>query len=283
MITALSDTEFQILDALRVYRYLTAEQLLRLKVAAHASYLYRVLRTLIEGRRAWVGRLDHGAMPGVGRIPTAHYLTEAGAKTLAAVIGCETADIPYPRGAVMVRHTYLHRLHTVDCEIAVRTWAADHGHTVDFFHSYFDVTGANRSRVKSPRRALTKIDLAGGTGIIPDAVFQLTDPTGAERLFLLEMYNQHRTRRMGEKLAEYRFAIGEGAINRQFAYPHHPRILAIFEDERALALTAHYLASRPDFGADFVPFFFFQTLPGLLADFRSGWRRIGDARNQVLF
>ena len=30
-VTTLTDTEFRILDALRVYRYLTAEQMLRLK------------------------------------------------------------------------------------------------------------------------------------------------------------------------------------------------------------------------------------------------------------
>lgn len=282
-ITTLTDTEFRILDALRVYRYLTAEQMLRAKVAAAVSHLYKVLREMNGRTRPWVGKIDHGIMPGGGRIPAAHYLTEHGAKVLAGALGVEPAEVSHPKGAVLVRHGFMHRLHTVDCEIAVRLWAAEHGHSVDYFSSYFDVSGANRSKTKARRRALTKIDLADGTGIIPDAVFHLTDAEGNPRLFVLEMYNQWRTKRMADKLAEYRYAIGEQAIERQFEYPHSPRILAVFEDERALELTQRHLSQRADFGAEFFPFFFFQTLPGVMADFRGGWRKIGDTRKTILF
>ncbi|MBC7951967.1 MAG: hypothetical protein H7Z12_09160 [Rhodospirillaceae bacterium] len=104
----------------------------------------------------------------------------------------ELAEVPYPKGVVLVRNGFLHRLHTIDCEIAVRLWAAEHGHAVDYLSSYFDVTGANRSKTQPRRRSLTKIDLADGTGIIPDSVFHLTDPDGMPRLFVLEMYNQWR-------------------------------------------------------------------------------------------
>ena len=109
-VVTLTDTEFKILDALRVYRYLTADQMIRLRVAAHSSHLYPVLRNLAGSKRPWVGRIDHGAMPGVGRIPTAHYLTEAGAKVLAAALGAELAEVPFPKGAVLVRHGFMHRL-----------------------------------------------------------------------------------------------------------------------------------------------------------------------------
>ncbi len=274
-VLTLTDTEFKILEALRLFRYLTAEQLLRLKVTAHASHLYPVLRDMAKGKRPWVGKIDHGAMPGVGRIPTAHYLTEHGAKVIAGALVLDLQEVSYPKGVVLVRHGFMHRLHTIDCEIAVRLWAAQHGHNVDYMASYFDVSGANRSKTKAPRRALTKIDLANGTGIIPDGVFRLSDSNGAPRLFVLEMYNQHRTKRMSDKLAEYRYAIGEQAIERQFDYPHSPRILAVFEDDKALELTVCNLSQRPDFGADFYPFFFFKTLPELMADFREGWRRVG--------
>jgi hypothetical protein len=282
-VTTLTDTEFRILDALRVYRYLTAEQMVRLKVTSNSSHLYPVLRELAAGKRPWVGKIDHGAMPGVGRIPTASYLTEHGARVLAGALAVEPAEVPYPRGVVLVRHGFLHRLHTIDCEIAVRTWAAENGHSVDYLASYFEVSGANRSKTKARRRSLTKIDLADGTGIIPDCVFHLTDPEGNPRLFVLEMYNQWRTKRMADKLAEYRYAIGERAIERQFDYPHSPRILSVFEDEKALALTQRHLSQRADFGAAFFPFFFFQTLPDFMKDFRSGWRKIGDTRHAALF
>jgi hypothetical protein len=67
---------------------------------------------------------------------------------------------------------------------------------------------------------------------------------------------------------EYRYAIGEGAIEKQFEYPHSPRILSVFEDDKALELTQRHLSQRADFGADFAPFFFFNTLAGVMADWR---------------
>ena len=102
-------------------------------------------------------------------------------------------------------------------------------------------------------------------------------------MFVLEMYNQYRTKRMADKLAEYRYAIGERAIEKQFEYPHSPRILAVFEDDKALELTQRHLAQRADFGAAFFPFFFFQTLPGVMESFREGWRKIGDGGRVGLF
>jgi len=105
-------------------------------------------------------------------------------------------------------------------------------------------------------------------------VFHLTGPDGTPRLFVLEMYNQHRTKRMADKLAGYRYAIGEQVIERQFEYPHSPRILAVFEDEKALELTQRHLSQRADFGVEFYPFFFFRTLPEFMVDFCNGWRKM---------
>ncbi|HYG89827.1 MAG TPA: hypothetical protein VD978_26645 [Azospirillum sp.] len=48
-------------------------------------------------------------------------------------------------------------------------------------------------------------------------------------------------------------------------------------------LTQQHLSQRSDFGAEFCLFFFFQTLPDFMADFRHGWRKIGDTRLTSLF
>ena len=271
MIRALTETEFRILDGLRVYRYLTAKQMLRLGVTKNQARLYAVLRGLTEGKRPCVGVMRHGVLPGHGRLPHCHYLTRKGAALLAEALQTDPAEIPYPKSAAPIRTHYFHRLHCIDVEISVRLWAAANGVTVDYYHAYFDVSGANRSKGKAPRRSLTKIDLKDGTGIIPDAVFQLSWPTGEVRLFVLEVYNQNRTKRMHDKLAEYRYALGEGAINRQFDYPHAPRILAVFENERFLDLTRTRMAESGAFGKDFASFFFLATLSQVEDDFQSGW------------
>lgn len=63
----------------------------------------------------------------------------------------------------------------------------------------------------------------------------MQDYEGHERLFALEMFNQYRTKRMAEKVAEYRHAID--LMAEQFGYAGQPRILIVLEDERALSLT----------------------------------------------
>lgn len=283
MIRPLTETEFRILEALRVYRYLTAKQMLRLGVTKNQSRLYAVLRGLTGGKRPFVGAMKHGVLPGHGRLPHSHYLTRKGAQLLADALQVDPSEIPYPKSAAPIRTHFFHRLHCVDCEISVRLWAEAHDVTMDFYHSYFDVTGANRSKTLGPRRALTKIDLKDGKGIIPDAVFQMTWPTGECRLFVMEVYNQNRTKRMHDKLAEYRYALGEGSINRQFGYEHAPRILAVFENERFLELTRKRMAESGAFGRDFAPFFFLGTLEGMEADLQLGWRKVEDKRLAGLF
>ena len=283
MIRPLTETEFRILDALRVYRYLTAAQMLRLEASKNRSRLYTVLGELTAGKRPFVGVMKHGVLPGHGRLPHTHYLTRHGAELLAEALMVDAATIAYPKSAAPIRTHLFHRLHCIDCEISVRRWAEANAVNVDFYHTYFDVTGANRAKASAHRRALTKIDLADGRGIIPDAVFRLSWPSGEARLFVLEMYNQNRTKRMHDKLAEYRYALGEGAINRQFDYPHAPRILAVFETERFLELTLARMSQSGAFGRDFAPYFFLGTLEGVERDFREGWRKVGVAGAVGLF
>lgn len=272
MIRPLTETEFRILDALRVYRYLTVKQLLRIGVTKNQSRLYTVMQGLTGGKRPFVGAMKHGILPGHGRLPHCHYLTRKGANLLAEALQIDASEVPYPKSAAPIRTHFFHRLHCVDCEISVRLWAKAHNVTVDYYHSYFDVTGANRSKTKAPRRALTKIDLKNGNGIIPDAVFQMTWPTEECRLFILEMHNQNRTKRIHDKLTEYRYAIGEGAINKQFNYEHAPRILAVFENERFLELARKRMQESDAFTPDFAPFFFLGTLEGVANHFHNGWK-----------
>lgn len=283
MIRPLTETEFRILDALRVYRYLTVKQLLRLGVTKNQSRLYTVLRGLTGGKRPFIGAMKHGVLPGHGRLPHCHYLTRKGAALLAEALQIDPSEVPYPKSAAPIRTHFFHRLHCIDAEISVRLWAEAEGVTLDFYHSYFDVTGANRSKTMGPRRSLTKIDLKGGNGLIPDAVFQLTWPTGECRLFVMEVYNQNRTKRMHDKLAEYRYALGEGAINKQFDYSHAPRVLAVFENERFLELTRKRMMGSGAFGKDFAPFFFLGTLEGLKKSFRAGWRGSLDRKISDIF
>ncbi|NVJ92994.1 MAG: replication-relaxation family protein [Methylocystaceae bacterium] len=283
MIKTLTETEFAILQALRTYRYLTAAQLLRIGVSKNKSRLYTVLRSLTSGKRPFVAKMKHGVMPGRGRIPDSHYLTKRGAALLAEALCIDSSEVAYPKSTIPIRTHFFHRLHCIDCEITVRLWAEKNDISVDYYHSYFDVTGANRGGTTGKRRALTKIDLKNRPGLIPDASFQLTWPDGTARLFLLEVHNQNRSKRITDKLAEYRFAIGDGAINKQFDYPHAPRILTIFENEKWMHLALQRMRESGLFDETYAPFFFLNTLEGIESNFKDGWFKIVKNKKTSLY
>lgn len=282
-VQTLTDTASRALDALRLYRFLTIDQMVKLGVASRRKSINETLLDLLRRKHPAVARVDHGVLPGKGRLPSLYFLTPDGAELIAAAFGIDAAEIQTPRGVVSIRHDLMHRIHCVDCEIAARQWAERNGQRVSLCSSYFTYTGANRSKGKETRKAVTRVDVTDRPAVIPDVVLKLEDGSGTERLFLLEMFNQYRTKRMADKLAEYRFALGEGAISRAFAYPAAPRILSIFEDEKALENTQKVLSANADFGAEFYPYFFLSTLDGILSDFREGWGKIGDTRRHALF
>ncbi len=79
---------------------------------------------------------------------------------------------------------------------------------------------------------------------------------------------------MADNLAEHRCAIGEGAIERQFGYPHSPRILAVFEDDKALELTLEHISRRKDFEKKYCQFSFLKALASIARGFWYEWHKI---------
>lgn len=276
MLTTINDTAFAILDALRVYRYLTADQLHRLAVSPNLSHIYEVLRGLRERSKPLVDKIDHGSEVGIGKIAGLHYLTKRGAQLLADALMIEPGAVPYPRGAVVIRSHYFHRLHSVDCEIAVRQWAEKNTAAVEFYQQYFSYVGANRTKKSGDERrhAVTSMRLLSGEVLVPDGAFRLELADGRRPLFLLEMYNQRRTLRMVDQAKKYVDAISQHVINKRFDYPKAPRILFVFEDEKALFLTKKRMQDVPALSGEYARYFFFQTLPVLRHDFQNNWQRI---------
>src|SRR5262249_15906813 len=152
---------------------------------------------------------------------------------------------------------YFHRVHTIDCHIAVCQWATSADNSVEFFDTYFDHSSARRPR--------TQVRLRKGV-IIPDAVFRLVDPDGEARLFALEMYNRRQTHRVEQELARYLLALKHEAIEEAYSHPAALRVLCVFDEPSALDLVLKRVVRQPDFQT-FGAQFFFKTLTDLTSDF----------------
>lgn len=284
MIERISDMQYRILTQLAVFRFLTTDQMVRLNVCAGHSKtrLYQNLRHLADGKKPFLGSYMPEPLPNQGKLPYLHYLTPHGAERVAGVLDVSVDEIKYPHRAPMFRNQYWHVTWCVDDEISVREWAGAHGHAVDFYHSYLDTTGANRSATKDKRRNVTKIETSDGQYIIPDAVCKTTDEAGVDRLFVFEVHNQMRTKRIEKRLEDMRHALSDGAIERQFSYDASPRICTVFEHEAALSAAAKRMAGSGAFRG-FEPLFYLTTHERMRQDFRYGWRHIDDTRGCALF
>ena len=108
-----SATESAVLEALATYRYMTAEQMVRIGVAKALTHLRTVLRKLQKKRPALVAGLDFGVLPIEGKLPRMHWLTPYGAEVLEEMHG-NGVSIDVPKKVRLFRHDYAHRRATVD-------------------------------------------------------------------------------------------------------------------------------------------------------------------------
>ena len=219
----ITETQLQILERLNEYRFLTVGQLLRLGVAKCRKTIDRAIRGL-RSKKSLVNFSEFGTFPRLGRLPRINYLTKHGAETLAEYLQIESEKISYPKGVKIFSRDYFHRIETIDLHILARTFCNIHeeeGIEFDFFQAYFEHTGANHwGDPKKPKReAVNKIKIDEKTAIIPDCIFQITDPRGKPWLFVGEIYRGHTTKRVHQQLGRYLTATGKGSIDKAYNFP----------------------------------------------------------------
>jgi hypothetical protein len=266
------ESNLQVLEYLHTYRFLTAPQFFRLGVTSHIESTRRTLRCCLSGGRKYVAAAEFGALPRRGRLPRVYYLTKHGAELLADVWRVDPATINYPVGTPLYFRDYFHRNATTDFQIELRQFAGAHEAEVEFFHTYFDTRGANRSADPAARlQRLTKVPL-GDSFFIPDAIFAVRPPDGSRYLYALEVYNGIDTGRVHRQLTKHRRALEEGRLSELHRYPQAHRVLCVFENDHALRAAAERLRADPAFAVGGMRNqFAFSTLDALRKDFATGW------------
>lgn len=291
----ITSTEEAVLAALATYRYLTPDQMLRLGVTRSSVHLYDTLRKLTgttkafpakgspggapaHGARSGAGRkpgllvaLDFGVLPGHGRLARLYALTPRAAELLTAY-GRHDGPIEVPKQVSLFSEDYFHRLACVEFHIALRSWAAEAGLEVDFFHAYYDpVAGGAREGRAHPK---THVRLRQGS-LVPDAIFAFSDAASKRRLCAFEMYNRRRTARVVKQLATYLSALEARAIEKAYGYEKDVRVLLGFEDAEGLELVARRALLQPGFSRaeGHGEWFFLAPLAVIKERFHDGWRR----------
>lgn len=266
-IVSLKPSEIAILDALGTFRFLTAEQMVTAGAGKTKSALYTLLKSLTDGRKAPVAKLDFGSIPGRGRLSQVYYLTARGGELLADA-GRDADTIQVPKRVRLFGNDYDHRLGCVDFHVALTQWAKRHEQTIERYVTYYAHGTKSSAGDFSPG---TTVSWSTGK-LTADAVFQLRDRCGIPRLFCFELHRGTEVRRIVEQFHVYVEAVRREAIESTFDYPHAARILLVFEELQAIATFRKRIApTLADLEAGVTERFYLHALENVLGAFHTSW------------
>lgn len=268
----ITETQLRILEALNTYRFLNVSQMIYLGIATNKYTISRNISEIQAGKKPLVSYADFGTFPTIGRLPRLYFLLKHGAEWLAEAYQVDEKEINYPKGVKIFSRDYFHRVATIDVHISGRKFTESiPDMEFDFFHSYFEHTGANHSKKANQvkRQALTKIPIQNGY-FIPDGIFRIIDPEGKFWVFTVEVYRGHTTKRTHEQLVKHLYSLSEGSISRVYQYERAVRILMVCEEENAMKSLMKRIAGDGRF-AQVEDFFLFATLETVQEKFDYGW------------
>ena len=262
------------LEALRLlsrYHYLTIEQMVALDLAGSEKAAWNIVTRNMAGNKPYVGRVKYPPSPVEGKLHDMYYLTKQGAARVIELLNIEPDQVHYPKGKPPKLQDYFHRRATIDFHIELDRLVESHNGEVNFFHTYFDKTGANRNQDPASRlRALSKIPV-GEYFLIPDANFFVTSPNNDEYLFTAEIYNGRDTKRVLQQLDKHRYLLDEGSISAHYKLGQTGwRVLSVFETTAAMNAVIKRFAANPDL-MRYQDYFAFSTLDKLRVSFAHNW------------
>jgi hypothetical protein len=263
--TALPENPLRALEALAIYRYLTAKQLVALDIAASPTVARdHVVRHLKRGRSPLIKTHDFGRWPAYGRLPHIHYLTAKGASCLCEYKGLPANSVRYPKGGVQFTRDIFHRMALIDSHIALRKWAQGNEFSIDFSYQYFDKTGSLQGQICD-----TRLDLDGGDFIEPDGLFCLSKDK-FKLPISLEVHRYPDTGRIAEQLQKNAFAIHSQSMASKYGLGVNNIVLSVHEQANTMKAVQKRVLEAPGFDA-YLPGFLFNTLAQVKEDFTKGW------------
>ncbi|SCA56732.1 conserved hypothetical protein [Candidatus Terasakiella magnetica] len=212
------------LEHIAEYRFLTADQLVRLGGSrTTVRSMSNLLKQLCERDRL-IGQAHFGVHPKLGKFKTIHFLTHKGARLLES--RNFQKPIKFPKSNITLFHRdYFHRLVCLDFEISFKQWIKQNGYECPMFERYFDPVDGLRSK--------TEITMSNEGTLIPDAVTLYK--TGERNFcFLLEVSMGKDAKRVIEQLYIHIKALEDGSPSKTFNIPHGHFVACLFEHESCM-------------------------------------------------
>lgn len=276
--SALKGKNIDILEALNEYRFLTVQQMVRLGIADTNTTMYRYMKNFNSGKAKHIGTVHYKDLPEHGRLPSMHFLKKAGAEVLQEQLNLLPEQIGFKDYDLHFERDRAHRIQLVDFHIALKQFCTIYNGDIEFFHVYYDFSGANRTKdeTREALRSDTKIDYKD-TYIRPDFNCCIYDHTGKRSLFTGEIQRGKDTKRNVEKIKAHAYAMAEGALSQAYGEDTFYKVLYIFNDKDAMRLTLDRVNKDPNLVElleQLKRYFVFTTGDDVIFDIQNHWKQL---------
>ena len=267
----ISEKKEEILTLLAKYKFLTVSQLETLGVSSK-QYLQKTLKVLRETKLT--NRIEYAFTAKLGKFEDIHFLTSRGATAIAqgGIMNIEEIQVPSNSQPIFF-NDYVHRIRTVDCQIAFDQWTAQTGRTSVFFECYYHKIGSNRKKAQTGvLQAKTRLYFDDGKYFEPDGVFMYENEQGEKTLATIEICNNRDTKKIENQVKNHLLAFQEGLAKKKYEHDKGNYILFVFSEPDIMKFTIDRLLKNPNI-LKAEPFLLFKSLKQL-EPFGSDWVKL---------
>ena len=279
----LTDMDLAILSHLGKFTFLTVRQLLAIGVSRSARSLAHQLRTLTTfptSAKPVIGVLKYPPEVSLGRVEHLYFLTPRGVELLCeANSEIDVSRFHLPKRPQPIFRDYHHRKMTVDAHILISNFLKHHHPAldVDFWDTYFQKSGANRSKKSEPLHAKTRVALPDDRYLIPDVVFHLRkkESEQAGLLIALEVSRGKDSKRLIRQLYRHLEALKRCALGLKYQLMIGHKVLVVCEQNSLLQGIWKRLPAYARL-VSFANFFLFATWDEFQNDPATCWQIFGE-------
>lgn len=241
----ISEKKEEILTHLAKYKFLTATQLETLGVSSK-MYLQKTLKTLRDTKLT--NRISYSFTAKLGKLDDIHFLTARGATTIAqgGIMDIEEIQVP-SNSQPLFYNDYIHRIKTIDCQIAFDQWTVKTGRTAIFFDAYYHKIGSHRKKAQTGvLQAKTRLYFEDGKYFEPDGAFMYENEQGERTLATIEICNNRDTKKIENQVKNHLLAFQYGLAKKKYEHDKGNYILFVFSSPDIMRFTIDRLLKIPN-------------------------------------
>jgi hypothetical protein len=242
----LKPRSIKVLESLALFKYLSVNQLIRLRVSLYPQSFTNVFKELILHNMVWVIRF--GVDPKRWKIPNVYFLKENGVKFLVQEFNLKKESIKYPIGtSSMFFKDYYHRVSCIDFQIEMVLYLISKWWDIIYYSSYYDKIGSNRWCLKKNKPnskkyeelydgllvSKCKLYFRDWSYFIPDGLMKYKIDWKV-KIATLEMYNGNDTKRVVRQLLQHIESLKQWLPSLEFDVKIWSRVFVLFETKSAM-------------------------------------------------